>query len=257
MENYHSKYLNGNKQKVWQELMSLDLKDVKKNSDNLDLIFQYIVNALVQNIRIIDYFLQDSNYVFTETNQGGVGITQRNTKESPTYDLGVSGEGLIDDLNSEISSYGILPEIFLQVYKSINYINLEGYFPEWRGKGYLKSIPVIDPLVLMPLEMILLLFEINDKSTLIESDQYYLGFSPTPYTKENTSDDGLLGIFLYEREVLDGKLANYGKNLTFLEYLRNCFRWGGFPGLAFVNDIPKDDPNMTLISKISREMIPI
>jgi len=40
---------------------------------------------------------------------------------------------------------------------------------------------------------------------------------------------------------MDGTLDGYDPHLTFVEYLRRCIRWAGFPGMAQWKDTPADD----------------
>ncbi len=259
MENLYQRYKNEVKSKVWQDLLSLETKELAKHKDDIQLILDFFVKGMKHNIEVLSFYLKDSNYVFTKTKENGVGLITRDPEKEPTYSFTSSSSSMnnMNDLQYLTKDYGNIPLIFSEVYKEIEYINFEGYFPEWRDRNYLNPIPLLDPIVFMSLEMVSLMFEINDKSTLVENDQYYLGFSPTAYTKENTSDDGMYGVFLHKENRMDSKMANYKRDLWFSDYLRNCFDWGGFPGLAYVNNIPNNDSNLELIRNIRKEMIMI
>ncbi len=240
MNEFYKKYLNGNKQEVWHELISSN--NTFENED-IKLIMDYFINGFKQNIQIIDEILKTSEYVFVDSNDGNTKLRNKTTycwaKPNILMEL--------DQLQSQIKEYGHFPKIFTEIYKCVDFVNFEGYFTQWRY----NFLP--DPFVLMPFDIIKYFLELP----LRENDQIYVPFSPNALVKDNTSSDGFLyGIFLLKQENLDGYLVNYNKTTLFSDYIRNSFKWGGFPGLEFEN-IPKNDKILPLIKQIRKEMVEI
>jgi hypothetical protein len=85
--------------------------------------------------------------------------------------------------------------------------------------------------------------------------------APTPLLKERISGSGTYDIEFCKSFCLDPMVRNLGIDLaielelSFLDYLRICFRWGGFFNLQFIE--PPTDHTFEVIKKISKAMLPI
>lgn len=112
-----------------------------------------------------------------------------------------------------------------------------------------------DPLVVFPIEAA---FESLDE---FEPDhpnfepsplsEFLLPIAPDDYHKANVSGGAPFEIRL-PCTTADASLLNEWHKTTFVNYLRICFRWGGFPGWERYPDKPN-----ALLKKLSADLTPI
>lgn len=150
------------------------------------------------------------------------------------------------------AAIGVLPVSVKAFYRTVGSISLMGTHPEWKFSGYLfddehgglKSaaglVVYTDPLVVYPLDAKYTIAEHTDwKEWAEEGDRFRVTIAPDVYHKANVSGGGPYGVFIPDARA-DGEIDLDGRNTFFVDYLRDCLRWGGFPGLAAGRD--ESDP---------------
>jgi hypothetical protein len=73
--------------------------------------------------------------------------------------------------------------------------------------------------------------------------------APDDLHKANTSGGSPYEMVIPDQRA-DGELVNERHHLFFVDYLRLCFRFGGFPGYDGVDNVPAE------IANLSRGLIP-
>jgi hypothetical protein len=66
-------------------------------------------------------------------------------------------------------------------------------------------------------------------------------FATDPHFKNYTGGSSTPFAFSVPTPAMDDTLDAYEPALTFVEYLRLCIRWAGFPGMAQWKDAPEGD----------------
>ena len=66
-------------------------------------------------------------------------------------------------------------------------------------------------------------------------------FASDPYFKDYTGGSSTPFAISVPKSAMDDTLDMYEPALTFVEYLRLCIRWAGFPGMAKWKDTPEGD----------------
>ena len=136
---------------------------------------------------------------------------------------------------------GPLPLSLRIWYEEVGAVNLYGYHPEW-----LKYVRF--PTHLMnycdPLQVCVLGDTLVDH--LLDLHQHtpmkHFEFAPDRHFKDNRAGSSTPYDISWQESVVDGVLLrNQTPNLTFVGYLRNCFHWAGFPGMATWPEVPADD----------------
>lgn len=125
---------------------------------------------------------------------------------------------------------------------------LRGKTREWEWGEVIYA----DPLVVFPIEAVLMQFgaetTTNDPQ---DGEQHYIVIAPDDVYKANIS-----GGAPYEIKVpdlaADGPLLNEWHHTTFVNYLRNSFKWGGFPGFERYNARPNEE-----LTFLSEGLLPI
>lgn len=107
----------------------------------------------------------------------------------------------------------------------------------------------LDPLYTFPLEDVLLL--IRSQITHANAEQYYADIAPDEYHKYFVSGSGTYAIRIPDAGA-DTLLEGEWHETTFVNYLRICFRWAGFPGLD--GALPPDAPELAALTS---DLLPI
>jgi hypothetical protein len=139
---------------------------------------------------------------------------------------------------------GMLPLSLSAFYEIVGTVNFTGRHTEWRLNGYR-----LDALEVHSAE--LALEGCDDWGT--EDGEYRMSvpIGSDEYHKDGMSGSGPYTIVLPEPGI-DARLQNEWHRTTFVNYLRICFRWGGFPGLERVACPPADD-----LAFLTRDLLPI
>lgn len=165
------------------------------------------------------------------------------------------------DIQTQIATFermiGSLPLSLRAWYEIVGSVCLMGSYPSLatysdQVSGFAPN-RYVDPLVVFPLEAAFEEYEdwkgigrIGDDDE-DEAEPFVIPLAPDDYHKENVSGGSPYGIAV-PTMAIDAKLQDEWHNTTFVNYLRICFRWGGFPGweryvghpVALLTDLAKD-----------------
>jgi hypothetical protein len=144
-----------------------------------------------------------------------------------------------------LSGIGKLPLSLKVFWQIVGEVNLIGYYPDWPAYS--------DPLVIFPIEAAI--SEYEDwryclKEGIKDAGLFQIPLAPDYYHKDNISG-GAPYTVLVPNWAIDGTLENESHLTTFVNYLRICFRQGGFPGIHGVNSNVEK-----LISQLSDGLLP-
>lgn len=145
-----------------------------------------------------------------------------------------------DDYAFLTNKFGPLPIALEAFYKIVGSINLTPKYDYNYGEVTLEEdeiwMKALDPLYIESATNLTFLLE-----EYLEHDdenmQFLLDLCPDFLHKQDISGGAPYAIELpppSKREALDPKILHYRHELTFVNYLRHCFKWGGFPGLDFM-----------------------
>lgn len=122
-------------------------------------------------------------------------------------------------------------------------VSFVGSHSDWRwvGREILPGLVALpDPLVIYPVERALADCEerLSDEGW-DRSWQNYVPIAPDEYHKENISGGPVYAIGV-PNAAADAPLMYEWHHTTFVNYLRLCFRWGGFPGFERYQERPTE-----------------
>jgi hypothetical protein len=152
---------------------------------------------------------------------------------------------LLDELERLV---GPIPLSLHGWYENVGAVNLMGTHSSW-PQGTADLMP--DPLVIDPLDIVL-----TDARERLADPEWgteetrCLYVASDDYHKENISGGPPYSLLM--QAAADAPLLFEWHNTTFVDYLRQAFRWGGFPGFARYSDYPKDT-----ISFLASGLLPI
>jgi len=104
--------------------------------------------------------------------------------------------------------------------------------------GFYETLPEFsDPPVVYPIEVAIEEYRFWQEWCAYDgaaiAGSYRVPMAPDEYHKDNVSGGAPYEISLPNRAI-DAELENEWHETTFVEYLRVCFKWGGFPGFERV-----------------------
>ncbi len=217
---YLARYQSGEHEQVWAELTALG-EQVRQEfilSDALAVAYETMSRA-GENVRHLVSRLQGIGYQF-ETSEGsfvrdrrfnGVGITKFGPYAPPVDNT----KFVLDFMEAETGPW---PLSLRAWYEVVGSVDLTGFHPDW---------PEVytDPLVLYPIEPTFDGWE-DDGGRLGLS---IFSIAPDYYHKADVSGGGPYAIQVPDG-FADALVLNEWHDMTLVPYLRECFRWGGFPG---------------------------
>jgi len=253
MAAFLERYVAGEYEAVWSDLRTLG--SVRIGHPQWDDIWSVIAEAMCRTRRNIETLierLQNANYQFVDTTYPPIHFGQ---PLSTPDDESLAFRDWLDDLT------GPLPLTLRGWIEFVGDVNLLGNHPNWPETEMLSDALAVE-------------FEYRECKTSADARTYYryeleewqyaveedgreevgpfrLNFAPDALHKVNVSGGGPYGVIVPDDHV-DGMLDLDGRRLYFIDYLRECFEWGGFPGFA---GMPGRD-NET-IAILSRDLLPI
>jgi len=234
--NLIEKYNSGSVIEVWNEINTLtNITSRNENFEDIMIILNETMQRVKFNFDLIYSTLKKLNYQFKDESTCFYSTAQEN----------------LDKLKAINKEFGFLPLSIIYFYKHISKINF--LFQNSNNFNYHYSDPVYIESVSNILEM---MQDGSWEETMYEnmddSRPLYLEISPDFYHKDNVSGGIPYGIEITKTQQVDSKLLNtpYG-DLFFIDYLRLCFKYGGFP------NITKENQNcLEFISLLRSELKP-
>lgn len=218
---YFNRYLQGEHEAVWGELLSLgaNYRQEETFADARAVALETMYRVRV-NINTIISRLEKINYQFDHYPDGTLIPFNFGPTLEPNSDL-------IRQVNELEDLVGAIPLSLRAFWEVVGGVSLIGRTPG----GWLNYS---DPLVVEPPDLCIAqyrewqAYDEEDKT----NDPYVAAIAPDIFHKDNVSGGGPYG-FSLPNNVIDGVLLYEEHNLYFVSYLRFALlEWGGFPGLC-------------------------
>ena len=232
------RYLGGEHKAVWAEIQNLKSAEEGTHSDTeVRAVVREAMQRTRRNAEVIIGRLQDSGYEFVDPSSKG--YVPRTPLVPPNEDSPHFAHWL-----SELA--GPLPMTVTEWIVTVGDVNLVGNHPEWPERDMMTDALVVE-------------FELRgyaDRGPGWDAREYYRGeleawkdevaeygakdvgrfvlpFAPDMYHKAHVSGGAPSGIYLPDDSV-DATCRINDHDISFIEYLRECFRSGGFPGAPWL-----------------------
>jgi hypothetical protein len=192
-----------------------------------------------ENVRRLSIMLPKRGYVFADPD--GVLVP-------PPFDI-------VAQLDRLEAVAGMLPLSLRCWYEEVGQVNLTGEHPDW-------SHQFPDPLVVeAPVEYLLLEHETwaADRGTEWDRGAFTIDLAPDALHKSDVSGGPPYSMVVPNTGV-DGLLRWENHQTTFVNYLRICFRFGGFPGWDITQLDDAQRPSTLcppMIAELAAELLPI
>lgn len=238
MASYYQRYQQGLCQEVYDELLALQEQVFD------ELIYQdaaavgrVMISRVRSNIAMLVIRLKIMGYQFVDgfwdkENYGSLSQEEeaRLDQRYPIFaESPAESSQLLNALEQRI---GMLPIALKCWYQQIGSVNLIGTFPVTNEREELSDI--LDPL---------LIYSLNEITEYFSSDVSSEGIDEMPLAPDGALKYGYSGSGPYSINLsckaFDAPIDLYqSSQITFINYLRICFRWGGFFGLEAASKKP-------------------
>jgi hypothetical protein len=250
MASYLERYLSGERQQVWDELLARGeqvraeplLSDARAVAHETMKRVKANIEVLVTRLLSIGYsFSYQSDPAKTNGSWWGDSYP---IYEPPLADV----ERRLNQLEEKI---GPMPRSLRAWYEVVGTINFIGRHEGW------PDIEVIDPMVVCPLgDDTIAYIEgeyrdwLLDKAEGSVTDDWPFGIEIAPdYWHKACISGGPAYRVQFPCGAADGKLFHEWHKTTFVNYLRICFRWGGFPGFERVAESERPSEHLAFLTE--------
>jgi hypothetical protein len=234
------RYRAGDHIQVWTELTGLgtDLRDTAVWPDAVAVARETMRRAR-ENVRRLSVVLPARGYRFADPDAVLV---------PPPADVAAQ-------LDALEAAAGPLPLSLRCWYEEVGQVDLTGEHPDW-------SHQFPDPLVVSaPVETLLLEHETwsADRGTEWDRGAFAIELAPDALHKSDVSGGPPYSMVVPDASV-DALFRWENHQTTFVNYLRICFRFGGFPGwdVAYLDDAQRPPtPRPTVLREVAADLLPL
>ena len=240
MQSYIERYLAGEQVQVWAELLALGqaIRDDPLCQD-AQAVARETMRRVRVNVKILTKRLAAYGYAFAD---------------APFPRWQAPHATVAAQIAALEKLVGPIPLSFRACYAAVGAVNFMGTHPTFdhREGDVWDALP--DPLVIEPIESAIA----DCRERLEDPDPEWrwhlpidVPIAPDSLHKANISGGGPYG-FLAPDGAADCLLREDWHGTSFVNYLRLCFRWGGFPGLERYTD-----PPIEVVASLTRGLLPI
>lgn len=234
MATYLERYLNGEYEQVCNELLQMGsaVRQEPIFSDAI-AVLREIMSRCKANIQTLVNRLNELGYKFNHT---------------PFI---IAHQEDIEELKAFEHEFGQLPMSFEIWYETINTVDFTGFHPKL--SFYYKLTEVTENEIYDPDEEVTEFYSdpiavdnlqkvgvghLHDEKEKVSGKNFFFAFADDPYHKANVGGGEAYEIHFPDSS-FDSLIVEHPENFTFIQYLRNCFTWGGFPGFQYELEFAK------------------
>jgi hypothetical protein len=236
MSNRYDRYLQGAYQEVYDELLAMQEQvfDEPIYAEAL-AVAREMMRRVRHNVELLIPRLEEMDYDFGAgffDEEDSPELVEQIMEDAPIFRP--PDENTPEQVARLERLVGSLPLALKCWYEEVGSVNLIGLFSDVGGQEVqYRDGPVWDPLCVYSIELALKMVT-SHLDARVWHPGSTLSLSPDRYFKYGYGGSGAYSIQLPCR-AFDAPLLLEEHQTTFVNYLRICLRWGGFPGLATEN----------------------
>ena len=241
MTSFLDRYLQGEYEQVWDELYALG-EEIQQEPllNDANAVTIETMRRVRMNTERVTARLSAIGYTF------GIYPDGRTRIYGYTQPYRLPKASIASEITEfeQLAGVGRLPLSLKFFWQIVGNIDWMGYHPLWPKYS--------DPLVVYPIETARIEYEDwcydVDKED-VEAGSFRIPIAPDYYHKDNVSGGTPYSIFVPNAKI-DAVLEYERHQTTFVNYLRNCFLLGGFPGIKWHNgEVPR------IMARLSEELL--
>lgn len=244
MLDLYNRYQKGSYQEIYDDLLRMQDRVFEEPvyTDAL-LVAREIMKRVRSNLELLIPRLHTLGFQFGEGFWQQFDDSSAEEKASIAKELPVLGTPTLE-ASTRVAFLeqltGPLPLSLRCWYEEVGSVNLIGLFPDSATRSFNCEYGcILDPLFIYPADIALQMVTAYTESGVWQSNST-LPLSPDNYYKYGYSGSGAYAMKL-PYNAFDAPLLLEKHHLTFVDYLRLCFQWGGFPGLETENRLTPEE----------------
>ena len=244
----YSRYINGETEQVYKDIYALGQDAFLPNKfPDIEMVLTETFQRVAYNLEIIYTELKHINYTFWKNELGSEEALLKPPAET---------DKLIDTLEQAINPFGYLPLSLKMFYKIVGSCNFVWDYRQDKAIMW----EMADAIQIAPLTYCV--SEVTDKYWLQQAKEYmededfgftFLVLAADDLHKDNVSGGPPYSLEITKQPSIDGNFINEPNNTTFINYLRICFEYCGFPG---IRSEAKND-NQLFFDRVNAQLKPI
>ena len=225
---FYERYMNGETEAVYTDIRELEEKAfLPEHLADIEKVLTETFSRAKQNFQVIYEALLNRGYLFNKT--------PKSNFQRPLHQPLPDTDELLEKLDDTVKPFGFVPLSLKYFYKIVGGVNFCWDYET--NEDFLWRMA--DPVQVFSLDAVV--SELSKGHWLEEMQEYaeedeffeaYLDLSPDSLHKDNISGDIPYAIEITPEPIIDGFFMNEPNDTTFIDYLRICFDYCGFPGLA-------------------------
>lgn len=246
------RYKNGERQQALNEVFLMGKSAFyPQNFSKVDALLTEIFERVAYNLDVIYKALKQLNYEFYNKRKYNHNSFTPRHKPLPNTDE------LLKKLCDAVGVFGHVPLSLVYFYKIVGGVNFAWDYDKDPNILWEMADPIqvssLDDLV----SYVCYEYWEEDMQQYFNDPEFpvaFLEFSADDLHKDNISGGAPYSIQITKERSIDSKVLNESNNTTFINYLRICFEYGGFPGME-VQERPKSYNEF--LEKIEPQLKPI
>ena len=226
---FFERYLAGDTKAVYDEIEALDAAAFQpENIEEIEKVLNETFSRVAYNLKVIYKALQEIDYKLkTEF---------KHSFEKPLQEPFSNTETLLDKLKDAVKPFGYIPLSLQYFYKYVGGVNFVWDFENHQEFMWSMADPIeifsLDDLTsyitreVWPQEMQPYIKEKKRSNAFIE-------LSGDDLHKDNASGGLMYALMVTTYPSIDSSFIHSPYQTTFIDYLRICFKYCGFPGIAY------------------------
>jgi hypothetical protein len=222
----YDRYINGENEKVYEEIYALgSAAFLPSNLPDIEKVLTETFQRVDYNLAIIYNELKQINYLFkTDPNYNF---------EKPLHKSLPDTTVLLEQLEKTVSPYGFIPLSLKLFYKIVGGVNFVWDYDT--NEDFMWDMA--DPIQIASLDSVVEV--VTEEGWQEDIQQYvddknfgfaFLDVAADDLHKDNISGEPAYAIQITNHRSIDSNFLNEPNNTTFINYLRICFQYCGFPG---------------------------
>lgn len=224
----YKNYLNGQTEQVYKDISALGQDAfLPINFTDIDKVLIETFQRVAYNLDIIFKELQNINYLFKKT--------PKYNFEKPLHKPLSDTESLIKTLDKAVKPFGFIPLSLKYFFKIVGGVNFVWDYNT--NQNFIWNMA--DPIQIASLDA--LIEVVTDKYWKEEMQEYiddedfgsaFLSTAADNLHKDNVSGGQAYAVQITKEPSIDSRFMNEPHETTFINYLRICFEYCGFPSIS-------------------------
>lgn len=225
---FYERYINGQTKQVYQDIYDLGQKAfLPENLPDIEKVLTETFQRVAYNLDIIYAELKTINYLFK--------TEPKYNFEKPLHKPLPDTDILLEKLYQAVKPFGFVPLSIICFYKIVGGVNFVWDFEANENFMWDMADPIqvdsIDALV----EIVTEKWWQEDIQQYVDDENFgcaFLDLAADDFHKDNVSGGQAYAIQITKEPSVDSGFMNERHDTTFIDYLRICFEYCGFPGIT-------------------------